>query len=382
MKRTVVNLISEQTTPNFLFIKEMIQIGDELLFISSKKFKERIDWIIKALGYKNCVINQIILPDGVEEKWTQMIRLIKQNLSKDKKYIVNLTCGTKYMISAVPKAFDDFDAEFYYIPFPKNIILKIGDETCKEINYRMSVKEYFDCNNTSIPNQKELTKSKEYTQIFFLFFLNGTDVSFDFDVVDKLRDYRNKDMVDIEKIEKEGIPKIKQNSREYPPISGLMNFLEKIHFPTQTVGKLTKYEIQFLTGGWFEEYVFSLIQEKICPQDIVLGVGLPITDNKQISQRDLDVVFTYENKLFVIECKTGIDQESIFNETVYKAAALKNERLGKLSAYTSIFSLSGANERFKDIAKAMNIAYYDRSFFDNEEKLDLIISDINKKAKG
>lgn len=381
MKRTVVNLISEQTTPNFLFIKEMIQIGDELLFISSEKFKERIDWIIKALGCENCVIDQIILPDGAEEKWAQMIQLIKQNLSKDKKYIVNLTCGTKYMISAVPKAFDGFDAEFYYIPFPKNTILKIGDETCKKINYRMSVKEYFDCNNTSIPNQKELTKSKEYTQIFFQFFLNGT-IFFDFDVVDKLRSYREKNMVDIETIEKEGIPKINPKSREYPPVSGLMNFLEKIHFPVQTDGKLTKYEIQFLTGGWFEEYVFSLIQEKICPQDILLGVVLPITDNRQVSPRDLDVVFTYENKLFVIECKTGIDKEILFNETVYKAAALKNERLGKLSAYTSIFSLSGAIESFKDIAKAMNIAYYDRSFFDNKEKIGLIISDINKKAKG
>jgi len=64
----------------------MMQSGNELLFISSKKFEERIDWVVNALGYKNCMINRIILPDGVEEKWLQMILLIKQHLSKDKKF--------------------------------------------------------------------------------------------------------------------------------------------------------------------------------------------------------------------------------------------------------------------------------------------------------
>ena len=380
MARTIVNLISRETTPNFLFVKEMIQTGDKLLFISSQKFSERIEWIIKALGYTNCTINQIILPDGVEEKWMQMIELIKCKLSKDENYLVNLTCGTKYMISAVPKAFVGFNAAFYYIPFPKNTILKIGDDECKMINYRMSVMEYFNCNNTSIPNQKVLTKNEEYTNVFFQLFLDGTNEFFD--IIDKLRAYRNKNIEDIEKVENEGIPKIKQNAKVYPPVLGLVKFLKQINFPIQTPGKLTKYEIQFLTGGWFEEYVFSLIKSIVQPQDIALGVGLPISENRAVTNRDLDVVFTFENKLFVIECKTGIDEESIFNETVYKAAALKNERLGKLSAYTSIFSLSKVNEKFKDIAKAMNIAYYDRSFFYDEEKINTIISDIKKNAKG
>jgi hypothetical protein len=378
MKRIIVNLVSEQTTPNFLFIKEMIQLGDELLFISSDKFKERIDWVIKALAYENRQITKIILPVGIEEKWSQMIELIKQNLSKDKKYIVNLTCGTKFMISAVPKAFDSFEAEFYYIPFPKNIILKINGDTDKDITYRMSVKEYFECNNTEIPNHKQLSQKKIYTNCCFKMFLKSTTECID--VVEGLRAYREKPIEDITKIEKEGIPKLKPNSKEYPIISCLSNFLQKTKFPAKE--KLTKYEIQFLTGGWFEEYIYSLIRDKIQPNDIALGVGLPISENKNVSHRDLDVVFTLENKLFVIECKTGIDKELILNETVYKAAALKNERLGKLSAYTSIFSLSSENERFKDIAKAMNISYYDRSFFVDEEKFQIIISDINKKAKG
>jgi hypothetical protein len=373
MKRIIVNLVSEQTTPNFLFIKEMMQDGDALLFISSKKFEERIDWIINALEFKNCKIDNIVLPDGVEEKWSQMITLIKEKLSKDHQYVVNLTCGTKYMISAVPKAFDGFNAEFFYIPFPKNIILTINADTSRDINYRMSVKEYFDCNNTSIPNHKSLSKNEEYTNSIFEKFVKG---ELDFDVIEKIRiGYRGK-KINIAEIE------TKENTDEKPQINNLSMFLSDISFPFDEADSLTKDNTRYLTGGWFEEYVYSLIKNDIEPQDILLGVDLPIAENRRISNRDLDVVFTYENKLFVIECKTGIDKETMLSETVYKAAALKNERLGKLSASTSIFSLSEENEQFKDIAKAMNITYYDKLFFIDKEKFKSIILDIDRKAKG
>lgn len=373
MKRILVNLVSEQTTPNFLFIKEMLQENDELLFISSEKFKNQIDWILKAVNETDCIINKIILPDGIEEDWTFMISLINQNLFKDNKYIVNLTCGTKYMSSAVQKVFENFNAEFYYIPFPKNIILKFGDKIVKEISYRMSIKEFFDCNNTPIPKHKNITKSEEYTRSFFNLFTNS---KVSYDVIEKIRiGYRNK-TVKITDIE------TKENEEKKPQIPDLSKFLSKIDFTQQEKEYLNKNETEYLTGGWFEEYIFSLIIEKISPQNILLGVELPITENNQISRRDLDIVFTFENKLFVIECKTGIDREYMFNETVYKAAALKNERLGKLSANTLIFSLAGENNNFKEIAKAMNIQYFDRTYFTEEEKESFIFSYINKKAKG
>jgi hypothetical protein len=373
MTRVIVNLVSEQTTPNFLFVKEIQQPGDRLLFISSEKFKERIDWIVNALDCKNCETDRIVLPHGVEEEWSQMILLIKEKLSNEHQYIVNLTCGTKYMISAVPKAFDDLNVEFFYIPFPKNIILKINDETIRQIGYRMSIKEYFNCNNTSISDKKDCHQDEKYTNSIFEKFVGG---HLDFDVIEKIRiGYRGDQKVNIKDVET-------KHTDKKPQIPNLSEFLSGISYPLEDSNLLSKKDTVYLTGGWFEEYVYSLIKNKINPQDIQLGVDLPISDNKHVNNRDLDVVFTYENKLFVIECKTGIDKEIILSETVYKAAALKNERLGKLSAYTSIFSLSDENEKFKDIARAMNIVFYDKSFFIDAEKFKSIISDINRKAKG
>jgi hypothetical protein len=281
------------------------------------------------------------------------------------------------MISAVPKAFDDFDAEFFYIPFPKNIILKINDETSRNIKYRMSIKEYFNCNNTSISAKKDCHQDEKYTNSIFKKFVGG---HLDFDVIEKIRiGYREK-KVNIKEVETR--IETEEDNGKKPQIPNLSKFLSGISFPLEDLNFLSKKDTVYLTGGWFEEYVYSLIKSEIKPQDIQLGIDLPITENKHISKRDLDVVFTYENKLFVIECKTGIDKEKMLNDTVYKAAALKNERLGKLSASTSIFSLSGENEQFKDIAMAMSIVFYDKSFFTDAEKSQSIISDINRKAKG
>src|SRR5690606_2625484 len=318
----------------------------------------------------------VVLPDGAEEKWDEMIGAIRQGLSKDKEYIVNLTCGTKFMISAVPNAFEGLAATFYYIPFPKNRILKIGDTWEKEIAYRMSVREYFDCNNTSIPGDKTPDIASDYTASFFRRFVEG---GLDYEVINLLRAYRGIKEMPISVIEKEG----RANSPEkYPPVPGLSSFLEDIDFPSQSAGQLSKAEAQYLTGGWYEEYIYTLIQEKIQPQDILMGVELPITDKRGVSRRDLDLVFTYENKLFVVECKTGVDKEALLSETVYKAAALKNERLGKLSAHSFIFSLGGPNEIYEEIARAMGVNYYDRTYFEDGAKFGQIIEIVNRKAKG
>ena len=78
MRRVLVNIISEQTIPNFLFTKEMIQPGDELLFISSQKFCDRIDWIENTLEYSNCKVERVIFPLRGEEKWKDMEDLHRQ----------------------------------------------------------------------------------------------------------------------------------------------------------------------------------------------------------------------------------------------------------------------------------------------------------------
>src|SRR5690554_6317356 len=116
MKKTIVCIVSEQTTPNYIFIKQMFQIGDELLFISSNQMKSKISSITKTLAWNNVKVNSIIFKnENDEEKWNEMYDQIKKELSTEVKYVVNLTGGTKYMSLVIQRIFEEFNSEFYYI---------------------------------------------------------------------------------------------------------------------------------------------------------------------------------------------------------------------------------------------------------------------------
>ena len=365
MQKTIVSIISEQTIPNYLFIKEMFLPGDSLLFISSEKYKERIDWIVTTLDYHMpCEIEKVIFPVEGEEKWQDMQERLGKAISKAKHYFVNLTGGTKYMSLLVQHVFEQFgNSEFAYIPYPKNCILIPGHNEALPLKYRLSVREYLSNYNVNY-TEKQQTKDTSYTNTFFDKFIKGKLNSV---IIDLLRKYRDKKKSDITKLETE-------SSDKFPQIPELGVFISEIQFPCEEENILYSSEVQYLTGGWFEEYMYHRIEEKIHPQDIRLGVLIKRTDSH--NQNDLDVVFTFGNKLFVIECKTGIDKEKVFNETVYKATAIKEAVLG-LSAKTFIISLSPKDERLKKTAQNMGIFYWCR---EDVIGLDRLIEEIKKAA--
>lgn len=364
MSKTIVSIISEQTIPNYLFIKEMFLPGDTLMFISSKKMSKRISWIKNTLDWNNCSMVDIILDkDGDEEKNNVMKEKITRFLSPSCEYYVNLTGGTKFMALVVQNIFERYNSSFYYIPYPKNQIITLSNSKVDDISLRVSIKEYLSLYGEKIREPKCLTIDSIYTKSFLPIFLNEL-INSDFEIISKLRAYRNtKKGILISEIETQ------ENSDKKPRIENLSVFLNNINYPYHS-DRLSHSDIQYLTGGWFEEYVFYAVQKYVCPDDILLGVNIEKTNN------DLDVVFTTGNKLYVIECKTGVEKELMLKEIVYKASALKSELLG-LSAKSYIFALSEDNERWKTAALNMGIEYCGRSFFQEEKnfyhQLDKII---------
>ncbi|KAA6329353.1 hypothetical protein EZS27_021832 [termite gut metagenome] len=343
----------------------MYQEGDELMFISSEIFKERIEWITNTLQKNDFTL--ILLDNGMEEKWNEMCARIEEKISPDKEYVVNLTGGTKYISLAVQSVFEKHNKKkLYYLPSPKNHLLRPlwSDDTVIPVKYRVNVEEYMKAYNIKKSNPKSLTKKITDTQYLFERY---TQDSLNKNILEKLRPYRDKKnktflISDLEKETKENI----------------RDFLLDINFLADPdSSEINKDEIQYLTGGWFEEYIYDLIEKRLNPEDIKLGVR--IGEAKLQQNNELDVVFTLGNKLFVIECKTGVGKESIFNQTVYKAAALKETLLG-LPSSSYIFSLIPENKKFTQRAKYMGITYCDVTYFTNDNKLNSLIEDIKRNA--
>ncbi len=357
--KTIVHIISAQLAPNYLFTKEFYEEGDELLLIATKKVEKNLNKLLNSLPniLATCIIFE---EEGDEEKWDVMVECINKYLDRNKKYIVNLSGGTKYMSHAIMNIFENFDSHFYYIPFPKNVIIAPKSNDIRPIKYRMGVKEYLGLYEREI-KCNSILETEEYTNDIFNLFTNDLFSENDKAIIEILREhYRDRNISNIENVEK-GI----NTSKKFPPIPGLAKFLEFINFPLKDSNKLSKYESRYLTGGWFEEYAYHLIKKTINPNDILLGVEIQRNSDSNIN--DLDVAFTIGNKLYIIECKTGVGKEGLFKEIVYKASALKSYLAG-LSANSYIITLSNHKEEWANISRNLDSTYLGREFFIEEEK--------------
>ncbi|MEA3222951.1 MAG: DUF1887 family CARF protein, partial [Thermodesulfobacteriota bacterium] len=267
-------------------------------------------------------------------------------------FFVNLTGGTKLMSIGVYNFFRNKQGSIFYMPIGKNLYRKIFPDVKKKekpINYRVNIEEYLTSYGVEIIDKQSinpLLRSSGYTRRFFEYYIQAP--SSDIDLLDSLRPYRSKNKVTIDKID------------------GLAVFLQRLNFDPYSPGRLTKAEIKYLTGEWFEEYVYSWLKSglKLSEDAIVDSIQIKRKD----AQNEFDVMFTYNNALYVIECKTSVfdkqDNRYIINETMYKLAALRMN-FG-LFAKAYLFTLSECGE---DRGKIQQI-HMDRSEVLNIKILD------------
>lgn len=379
--KNIISIISDQLIPNYIFIKEIAKQNDNLIFISTRRMEAKLKTLKDILSGSNFNYSELIFDnDGDENDYTNMYKQIedkiKNVLAPSSEVIANLTGGTKLMSITLKEILDKSypKSKYYYIPLPENKIIPLEKEkSIENINYRVSIKEYlkaYEINKFSI---SEPIENEEFTKTFFYKFKNLKGIHYE--IIDKLREYRN----DRRKTPYT-INEIINGISSKPPIPNIKDLLDFIKFPLKDEEKISCQEISYLTGGWFEEYAYYLIKTNLKPNDIEINLRISATNNTNMNE--LDVVFTLGNKLFIIECKTGIAKQKDLNDIVYKATALKDGILGKLGANSYIFSLKKEDPNFTKIAKNMKIKYCSEEYFHSEEKQQVLFEEIRKKANN
>lgn len=387
MPKTIVNIVTEDNpVPAYLFIKEMYESGDRLLFISAKDTEEDLDALAEQFDVPSNLIDEVVLKHDMDEiTYEKICRTVRNNLVPGVRYCVNLAGGTRYMALAVQQVFEKFHADYYYLDVEKNVIVKsVFDDSIYDdddhffpVKYRMSVAEYLRIHSVKhdIKNLKDFEpiRSRKEAERFLNVFISGQLTSADYDVLETLRcHYRDKKRIHIQQVELAG---------EYgcPATPNLSAFLNYIYFLPKINGVLLKEELEYLTGGWFEEYVYYQVIENLKPNEALIG---PHIGREGLSlNNELDVVCIKNNKLFVIECKSGVQGKRMFNEIVYKACALREMMLG-ISCYSYIFSLKKDHkEDLKRIAANMDIQFVDGEMINSQKVLVQVIHDMSKLAK-
>jgi len=378
MTKTLVNIISrEHPLAAYLFIKEYYEVGDKLLFISANEDFECITPLVNTLHIDHEVVQRIVLRrDSDKYTYERICRVINSAIDKHAEYYVNLAGGTRYMALSVQHVFSNFHSTFFYIQTRENLIVKTifdnsiydNDDEILPIRYKMKLSEYFEIYGLShdLGTPKQLISDDQQAKHMFVLFSKRQLSYGDYKVMEVLREkYRNWKFINIKEVEN-------AVSDTMVPIPNLSKFLDFIKFTPTKDGVLVHEELDYLTGGWFEEYVYHLIKATVNPDDIAIGVHIDgITEIKH--NNELDVCFIKNNQLFVIECKSGINSESMFNEIVYKVSSLKEVLLG-LDCQSYIFSLKkDPTGDLKKIAKYMGITFCDFDVLTQEEKLRKVL---------
>ena len=319
MPKTIVNIISrEHPLAAYLFVKEYYEEGDKLVFVAANENFDCITPLVNALQIDKEVVQRVVLRRDTDSyTYERICRIINNALDKKADYYVNLAGGTRYIALSVQHVLSNYHAKFFYTQTKQNLIVKTifdnsifdNDDEIYPIRYKMSLAEYFKVfgleHDMNVP--KTFISDEGQAQRMFELFSNRKLLSSDYKVLDVLREkYRNWKYIDIHEVE----TTINDNMI---PIPNLSKFLEHINFEPIKKGILQREELEYLTGGWFEEYVFYLINNNIHPDDIAIGVHIDGCTEIQ-HNNELDVCFIKNNQLCVVECKSArISAASVFS---------------------------------------------------------------------
>ena len=384
MSKTIVNIIDKSNPlPAYLFTKEFYEEGDGLLFISPEEEADCIQLLTQQLEVDENHVQRIIVKRFQENfLYEHICRTIKNELDSQTQYYLNLAGGNRYMTLSVQHVFEEFNTLFFYTQTRENQIVKTifdhsiydDDDEVFPIKHRMTLKEYFGLYGlqSDVDEPRKQVKETTFSQHLFTMFSQNMFSQGDYHVMTTLREkYRNWNFLRIAEAERP----VKDYMTAIPALSKFLNY---IGFKPERDDSLQSYEMEYLTGGWFEEYVYALIKQVLKPDDIAMGVH--ISNGVIKHNNELDVCFIKANKLFVIECKTGVTSESLFNEIVYKVSALKEVLLGTSNSY--IFSLKKDHKgTWKKTAKYMGITFCDWLNLTKPENLKHILKEMNQIAK-
>ena len=342
MKTILISLISEHTIPNILVAAHYKP--DMLWFISTDRSeKERkTECIENALKLKGILpssehIKKIVVDQDSLSDCMNKIESLINAVDGEVEYVVNITGGNKIMALASYEIFREIGQKVIvgYMPLGKNEFIQIFPRSkplkTYEIIERLNLEEYLMSYGFKIQNKDSFSEIKTKA-------LSRKDTSIwildNYEQLKEVLDFLYEHIGGKRKQKK--YPLSAAFDRDFTKIEREMLDKHGLKIDDRLVSKdLLKDEIVYLTGGWFEEYVFNevygLAEDRVF-DDAMMGVTI---ESLNKTTNELDIAFMKSNVFYHIECKTLGDekkQEIIKDEVYKKGAILKRLGLGEKRA--------------------------------------------------
>ncbi len=310
---SIISLISDQTIPNLLFIKEFGHQAGEFIFIGTAAMQQKgkTEALIKAAGLESSKCRELMVPD--ETDIAGMEAFFEQHFGRESGFLVNITCGTKPMFLVAHNFFSRPGNQVFYLPIGQNVIRELFPRNSEsELIARLNVKEY----------------------------LGACGISYEPLAASEYRDYRM----------------LKQIMKEYRQ-NGFQ--------PEQVAGQRDNEFKDFFTGGWFEQYIHYRLREQFSLAEGFIESRVKINNfpepHRAGFDNELDVVFTRENELYLVEAKVSMGQarlnKTLLDNILFKLSALnRNFGLRSHARLATLADLSVEPLNFhKDLRRKMKV---------------------------
>ena len=316
-RKVLVSLVSDQTIPNIELIKEFSDI-DKYWFISTDKMNNQLKWIVESTGINNYETKEVNPFDlnNIEKK-------LKEIDFGDDEIIFNSTGGTKLMALVATDFFKNLGSTIYYVTGYNKTYMKIYPNRGNKnfiLKSKLTLKEYLTAYGFEYKKTQPI-KDLQIAENIFNYYLS-IDKEKTYKIFNPIRLHRKKEMEIENEIHK--------------------SFLDNVKY--QYENKLSGKDTKYLSGEWLEEYIYYKIKEELQLEDDEIATGINIKKDK--TANELDVIFIYNHKLYIVECKTSIyDKRKIEiikegeKEEVEKDVNLLSEIIYKSDALRSKFGL-------------------------------------------
>lgn len=385
MARALVSLLSEQVIAATLFCRKVGKSGDDLFIITTEKMKSdgKLDDLIGSLKASGLQLNlHEVLLETEENLAKVREKLEAEHWNGYSEIFVDITLGTKIMSIGVYSFFEAFRNTYttsaiclYYQPRGHNQLVNLCTHESEDLG-TVSLENYLCAYGIRLNRkQSNLINKPEITKLVFAEFANKWSRTSQ--LFQKLRNARRPELrgQKIISIESESLNRVVlKNGDPWHPndddIKTMQAMCNAVGFDSNA---LMNKHIAYLSGGWFEEWLYAIIKEALPElRDDQIRLSLEIATKANVSN-ELDIALIgLRNSFVCIECKTsfnaGEEHGDILVDTIYKQAALrKNFGLSAISILATLDEVKRvpAKERARDFG----IRLFDISILKDEECL-------------
>jgi hypothetical protein len=316
--KTIVSLLSDQLIPNLLFIRQHGNRHSKHLFISTPEMER---------NHKSLILAETL---GLEKESFHILTVDANNPLKIRESLgshiwdygtpwsVNITGGTKIMSQMVYNHFASgkFDCIIFYtsISAPYDTILYPEIRlSSKKIMPSLTLWEYFCAHGFSYTILEGFSRPEKDADAIF------------------------------RKVIQKGGPQ---------HVDMLVRALSD---------KKMQKDKNYLSGEWFEDWLYLFLKDKLSLEDSQIARGLEIKSRFSVTpgtnDNEIDLAFVVGNRLFLVECKVFFNATvKKINETIYKSASIR-QTLGLKATSLMFFcnDITGSGSTIKDKCRLLNV---------------------------